>query len=789
MNKINRVAVLGSGTMGNGIAAHLANCGISSLVLKVTPAKSGDTPDKRKAALRKTKPSLIYQDSALDLIEFGNLDEDAHRLAECDWICETVTEDLEIKKQLFAKLAPHRKKGSIISTNTSGISVGSIIEHMDDDMRKHFLGTHFFNPPRYLKLMELVRGPDTGAGTMETMVNFCENVLGKGVVHAKDTPNFIANRTLVFMIQYILKELETTDLSFEEIDALSGPVIGNSPSATFRTVDLVGVDVVAKVVANVYDRCPELADRDMFVMPGWVETMIERGWLGGKSGSGFYKKIQEKDARGKSIVLSLDRKTLEYTPRVKPSFPCLEAAKKLDSLKEKVREMYKGKDEGSQFLWRVFAHSVAHAGAQIPEMADDILSIDNAVKWGFAWDMGLFEKWDVLGFDYVCERMKSDGIALPPIAEAIIETGGKGFYNRDLYGRRCYFDLATKRYKRIPHHPDALVLDDLKVTGGVLKENDSASLVDLDDGILCVEFHTKMNTIDAGVLDMIEQGVGFVNDGKYDGLVIGNQGPHFCAGANLTLLLDAIKQGDWDAVTYMVREFQRINMALRFCRGPVVAAPHHFTFGGGIEMTQHAARAVIAGETYGGLIEMGVGLIPAGGGTKEMLRRALLHVPATLVEGNPFPYVRRAFEAIGTARVSTSGPELIDLGYLSDEDIICRNSDLQIRRAKDVCHGMVVGGYEPPRPATFVVLGEKTRAAFSAAVFNLEQSGHATPHDALIASHVAHILTGGNHYAGSKITEQDVLDLECEAFLSLCGTEATQQRIAHMLKTGRPLRN
>ncbi|NIA13711.1 MAG: 3-hydroxyacyl-CoA dehydrogenase [Nitrospiraceae bacterium] len=789
MKKINRVAVLGSGTMGNGIAAHLANCGISSLVLKVTPAKSGDTPDKRKAALRKTKPSLIYQDSALDLIEFGNLEEDAHRLAECDWICETVTEDLEIKKELFAKLAPHRKKGSILSTNTSGISVGSITEHMDEDMRKNFLGTHFFNPPRYLKLMELVPGPETQAAVMETMVNFCENVLGKGVVHAKDTPNFIANRTLVFMVQYILHELETTDLSFEEIDALTGPVVGHSALATFRTVDLVGVDVFAKVVANVYDRCPELADRDMFVMPYWVQAMLDHGWLGTKSGSGFYKKTKKKDEKGKSIVLSLKRKTLEYGPRVKPGFACLAAAKKVDSLEEKVRLMYKSEDEGSRFLWRVFAHSVSHVGAQIPEIANDIVSIDNAVKWGFAWDLGLFEKWDILGFKYVCDRMKTEGIPLPRIAEAIIEAGGKGFYSRDLYGRRCYFDLATKRYKQIPRHSNALVLDDLKILGGVLKGNESASLVDLDDGILCVEFHTKMNTIDAGVLEMVEQGVELVNGGKYDGLVIGNQGQHFCAGANLTLLLTEIKQGNWADVRHMVREFQRVNMALRFCRGPVVAAPHHFTFGGGIEMTQHAARAVIAGETYGGLIEMGVGLIPAGGGTKEMLRRALAYVPSTLVEGNPFPYVRRAFEAIGTARVSTSGPELIDLGYLSEEDIVCRSSDVQIKRAKDVCRGMVAAGYEPPRPATLVVLGERTRAAFSAAVFNLEQSGHASEHDALIASHVAHILTGGDHYAGSKITEQDVLDLECEAFLSLCGTEKTQQRIAHMLKTGKPLRN
>jgi len=797
MKQINRVAVLGSGVMGAAIAAHLANCGIPSLMLDMVPPDAGESGNRKqrnaiaegnKQALLKAKPAPLYRQGNLRFIETGNFEDDMPRIGECDWIIEVVKEELSIKEKIFAQVARHRRADSIVSTNTSGIRIADIAKTMDKEMRQHFLGTHFFNPPRYLKLLELIPSPDTLPEIIETMAAFGENVLGKGIVYAKDTPNFVANRLLTFAMQFTMHEMPKDGLSIEEIDALTGPVIGHASSATFRTADIVGLDTLKLVVGNVHRDCPDDERRDLMQSPAWFDKMVEKGLIGAKRGAGFYKKTDRKDEKGKTLIQSIDPETLEYRDPKKVRFDCIGAARGLESLDEKLRVMYLGEDAGAKFLFKQFAHLAQYAGNRIPEISDDIVNIDNAVKWGFAWETGVFETWDILGFQAVAERMEREGVALPPIALALREAGEENFYKvQD--GVRQYFDLATKSHKPVPKNPNALVLANVTTQPKrLVQSNDSADLIDLGDGILCVAFHTKMNAIDAEIIQALNDAVDLLEADKFEGLVVGNQEPHFCAGANLFLVLGEIMQGNWENVEKAVQALQGVNMRMKYCRKPVVAAPHHYTFGGGVELCQHADRCVIAGETYGGLVEVGVGLIPAGGGTKEMLARALEHVPEN-VQADPFPFLRRAFENIGTAKVSTSGAELMDLGYLRSTELLLPNADHQVKRAKDVCRGLAVAGYQPPLPPRLQAAGEGARAAFRVAVWGMQQSGFASEHDALIAEKLAFTLTGGDRLAGTPVSEQDILDLECEAFCSLCGTEKTQQRMQHMLQTGKPLRN
>ena len=799
MDDIKRAAVLGSGVMGGAIAAHLANCGIPSLMLDIVPpglsAEDRQDPAKRnalaaasKAALLKTKPAPLYLPGNADLIEIGNFEDDFPRIAEADWVIEVVKEDLAIKKKVLGEAAKHRRPGSVISTNTSGILVGSMADGMDDDIRRHFLGTHFFNPPRYLKLLEIIPGPDTLPGVVATLKRFAEDVLGKGIVVAKDTPNFVANRILTYACQFIMREFPKDGLSVDDVDSLTGPIIGHASSATFRTCDLVGLDTYVHVIGNVYHGCPGDEQRELFQAEPWLQKLIEENRLGEKTGAGFYKKTGERDEKGKRVILSLNVNTLEYEPPSKTRFDCIGAARAVESLEEKVRIMHTGEDAGSKFVWKLFANTALYAANRIPEIADDIVSIDHAVKWGFAWNIGIFETWDVLGFDYVCDRMAAEGLEVPAIARALRDAGGASFYRHE-NGRTRYFDLASKAYKEVERNPNALFLIDLKRDNRTVRENAACSLVDLGDGILCAEFHTKMNTIDADLLDLLNTGTNLVNEGAFEGMIVANQGEHFSAGANLFMVLGYAMQNDWDALSNIIAAFQNANMAMRFCRGPVVAAPHHYTFGGGIEISQHTARVVAAAETYGGLVEAGVGIIPAGGGTKEMLRRALAYVPDSVPQGDPFPYVRRAFETIGMAKVSTSGHELVPLGYLTQHDCVCINDQHQVKRAKDVCRGLVLAGYAPPRPAKLAVLGEPVRAAFRSAVYQMQLAGWASEHDALIAEYLARTLTGGDRLPGQVMSEQDVLDLEREAMLYLCGTEKTRARMQYMLQTGKPLRN
>jgi 3-hydroxyacyl-CoA dehydrogenase len=559
--------------------------------------------------------------------------------------------------------------------------------------------------------------------------------------------------------------------------------------------------------------------------------MLEKGYLGEKTGSGFFQKTDQRDEKGGRVILGLDPRTVEYRLPKKARFDCVSAARSLHTVAEKIKVMHTSEDEGSKFVWDLFARTAIYAANRIPEVADDIVNIDNAVKWGFGWKVGIFETWDILGFDYACDRMKADGLQLPRIAEAMLARGAKAFYKYDETGTRCYFDVVSEAYKPVPRNPGQIVLADIKKgfgvssgvsvfdsakcvvelqgkagkvsldlsgvnvmlgarnAGGVLVENEFASLIDMGDGICCVEFHSKMNTLERFLAEIIVEGINRVNSGEFDGMIIANQEEHFCAGANLMIVLGMAMQNDWNGLTTYIDGFQQINMALRFCRGPVVAAPHNYCFGGGVELCQHSARVVISGETYGGLVEFGVGLIPAGGGTKEMLRRALAYAPDTITEATPYPYLRRAFEAIGMAKVSMSGPEMIELGYFTENDVICVNWDHQVKRAKDVCRALVLAGYRPPRPARLTALGEPMKSVFRAALYQMRLSGYVSEHDELVAMHLAHTLTGGSRPAGAVMSEQDVLDLEREAMLSLCGTEKTQQRMQHMLATGKPLRN
>ncbi len=800
MFNISRVAVLGSGVMGGGIAAHLANCGIPSIMLDIVPPNLSDSDKKKpakrnafaeasKQAMVKQRPSPLYLQSNLNLIETGNFDDDMAKIADCDWIVEVVTERLPIKLKVFEQVAKHRRRGSIISSNTSGIPIRSMTGVMDAEMKAHFLGTHFFNPPRYLKLLEIIPAPDTKPEVIAFMAGFFEDRMGKGVVYAKDTPNFIANRILTFGSQYISHEMLKDGLSVEEVDALTGPNVGHASSATFRTADLVGLDTMLNVLSNVQENCPNDERIDLIrATPDFLKKMVEKGYLGGKSGSGFYKATDERDEKGNRIIQGLDLKTLEYRPPIKPRFECTGAVRNAESVEQKVKIMHTGEDKGSQFAWKVFANTAIYAANRIPEIADDIVNIDNACKWGFAWEIGIFETWDALGFEYVCDRMKKDGLHLPPIAQAMKEKGATKFYDFQ-NGRNVYFDLASKSYKPFPINENILQLANLKKNTKTIEENESCSLIDLGDGIICAEFHTKMNSIDQPMGEMLQAGIDLLNEGKFDGMVIGNQAEHFCAGANVFLILGEAMQQNWDAIDRAVGQFQQVCMNIRFCKRPIVAAPHHFTLGGGCEIAQAAARCVIAGETYGGLVEVGVGLVPGGGGIKEMLRRAQSYVPANVVDADLFPYVRRAFENIAQAKVSTSGAEFVELGYLSEHDRIEPSFDQQIKRAKDVCLGLNRMGYRPPLPATLTALGEPARAAFRVALYGFQQGGFASEHDVLIAEKVAHALTGGNRAAGAKMSEQDVLDLEREAFVSLCGTEKSQERIKAMLTTGKPLRN
>src|SRR4051812_25779671 len=803
MLRFEKAAVLGAGTMGAQIAAHLANAGIPTLLLDVVPkeptpeeAAKGLTLESKEVrdriaragleAARKAKPAAFFSDAAAALVSVGNFDDDLPRLKDCDIIIEAVVENLEIKRQLFERVEKFRKAGSVVASNTSGIPIRQIAEGFSEDFRAHFLGTHFFNPPRYLHLVELIRTEWTKPEVSCSVYGFLDRRLGKGVVVAKDRPNFIANRIGTFGAMVTLRTLEEDGYTIEEVDKMTGPALGRPKSATFRTFDIVGLDVLAHVARNLYEAVPEDEEREVYKLTAFVEQMVNRSILGDKTKGGFYQK--RKGEGGARDIWTLDVASLEYRPQQKAKFPALDAAKNIEDTRARVKSLVWGKERAGSFLWKTMSRVFTYAANRIPEIADTVVEVDRAMKWGFGWELGVFEAWDAVGVEKSVERMKEEGRAVPANVQRMLDAGATSFYKSEA-GRDSYFDFESGEYRPVSEQPGVIVLKTLKERTGVIKKNAGASLIDLGDGVACLEFHSKMNSIGGDTLSMLKTALAEVEK-NFVGLVVANQGQNFSVGANLMLVLLGAQEEDWDELDLAIRAFQQATMSLRYSPKPVVVAPFQMTFGGGCEMTLHADRARAAAETYIGLVEVGVGLIPAGGGTKEMLVRAMDAIPSGVTEADPFPFVKRAFETIALAKVATSAAEARGLGFLREEDSYSMNADRLVADAKQEVLSLAASGYTQPRQRTDVLaLGNSALSTPKLGIHQMKRGGFISDHDAVIGEKLARILTGGDLNHETRVSEQYLLDLEREAFLSLCGQRQTQERIAHMLKTGKPLRN
>jgi 3-hydroxyacyl-CoA dehydrogenase len=803
--RIEKVAVLGAGTMGARIAAHVANAGIPCFLLDIVPAEL-NADEKRKGltlesravrnrivlagldAAKKSRPAAFFTPETARLVTPGNLEDNLAWCGQADWIIEAVAENLEIKRKLFERVEGVRKPRTIVTSNTSGLPIHLIAEGRSEDFQQHWAGTHFFNPPRYMKLVELIPGPKTLPGVLATLDEICDLRLGKGVVVAKDTPNFIANRIGTYAMLNVLKQMQALEMTIEEVDACTGPAIGQPKSATFRTADIVGLDVLVHVVRNIYDNIPNDESREMWRVPAFVEEMIKRGWLGDKTGSGFYKRVRK---GGDSEILTLDWQKMEYRPRQKAKFGSIEDGKQIEETRERIRALVgpamdgKG-DKANRFLWSCLSENCLYAARRVPEIANSVVDVDRAMRWGFAWELGPFEVWDAIGVARMAEALGREGKQIPPVVNEVLASPKKTFYETEK-GSARYFDLGAKAMKPVPEPTGIIILKSLKDRSGVVQTNAGASLIDLGDGVVCCEFHSKMNSIGGDIGAMIHAGVKRLGS-EFDAMVIANQAPNFSVGANLMLLLVTAQEGEWDDIHMAVRQFQGVNMAIKYAPGPVVAAPQGMALGGGCEISLSSARIQAAAEAYIGLVETGVGLIPGGGGTKEMLIRANEHA-AGGEELDLFHALKPIFENIAMAKVSTSGEEARSLGYLRRSDLIAMNRDRQVADAKATALALVREGYHPPAPAEIRVLGEEFLAGAKLAIHMLVRGEFASEHDAVVARKLAYILAGGSITAPQTVSEQYVLDLEREAFVSLCGERKTQERIAHTLKTGKPLRN
>lgn len=776
---VRKLVVLGSGVMGAQIAAQAVAGGLDVVLLDLVPSDASDRSALARrgvAGLAKLKPSPLHLSEHAAMIRIGNFEDDWRQLNDADWVLEAVVEDIEVKRTLLARVAEAAGPRTIVSTNTSGLSVRAMSEGLPEPLRQRFLGTHFFNPPRYLKLLEIIPGPETDAAVVDTMTRLADEILGKGIVVCKDTPLFIGNRVGMHAFGVAMKAMVDLDLTIEEADALTGPAVGRSRSATFRTADIAGVDICLRVASHLYDSVPGDPEREVFRLPSFVPAMVERRWLGEKAGGGFYRK-EGADIR------TLDWKTLEYRERQKPKLKSLDVTANVSDLGERLRQICSGKDKAAAFAWRVVSSSCLYSASLVPEIADDIASIDHAIEWGFAWKQGPFRVMDAVGPRWMADRAQSEGRAIPPLVEKLLASGRETFYAR-VQGRTTCFGPSGVR--SLPSPPGVLELADVRERGGVRRKNAGADLLDLGDGCALVEFHSKMNTLGADAIEMVIASVKEAH-AHFDALVIGNQGENFSAGANLMLVLMAAQEEEWDELDLMVRRFQQATMALKYSDVPVVIAPFGLTLGGGAEITLHGARVRAAAETYMGLVEVGVGVIPAGGGTKEMAVRMLDRATGT-AGADPFPFLRRAFETIAFARVSTSGLEARRL-FLTEADSVSMNPDRLIEDAKQLALGLARAGYRAPRPRTDIpALGRPALAVFKLGIHNALRAGEISAHDALIGTKLATILCGGDRSPGT-ISEQGLLDLEREAFLSLLGNRKTQERIQHMLKAGKPLRN
>ena len=767
---VNAVTVLGAGTMGAQIALHFANVGIPSLLLDLT----ADIAKQGLEKARKLRPDRQFTPDVYALVTTGGFDTHLDQIASTNWVMEAVVERLDVKQQLLARVDEKRRPGTIVSSNTSGIPIGALAEGRSEDFRRHWLGTHFFNPPRYLRLLELVPTAETDPAVVAEVTRVGDRLLGKGVVVAKDTPNFIGNHIALYGVACMLQALASGKYSIEEIDAITGPAIGRPGSATFRTMDIAGVDVLAHVMRNLNERLADPEDRAAFAVPSFLDQMIARGQLGEKSGKGFYER--RKGTGGESEIWTLDLRTLEYRPKQSAKIASIEAGKSMDDLAERVRMLFHSTDKAGQFLRETLAPTLVYTARVTPEIAHSMDDVDRVMRWGFGWDLGPFELFDTIGVrEVMAAAAETGGHAMkggiPPLVQSVLDANANRFRE----------GLAA------PAAPDLQILRSAKDQQRVVKKNAGASLVDLGDGVLAVEFHSKMNAIGGDTIAMLQAGVKEAAK-HHRALVVGNDSATFSAGANLMLVLLEAQEGNFDELELMVRQFQQAMMMLRYADVPVVAAPAGLALGGGVEIILHADRVQAAAETYMGLVEVGVGLIPAGGGTKEMLVRAMAGLPTP--QSDPLPYVQKAFETIALAKVSASGPDAARLGYLAPTDAFTMNRERLMADAKAKALERVREGYHKPAPRTAIrVGGESVSAALKLGVHLAWRAGRASDHDALIGRKLAHIFGGGNLPHATTVSEQYLLDLEREAFLSLLGERKTLERIQHTLKTGKPLRN
>ncbi len=795
MRQINRVAVLGAGVMGATIAAHLANAGLDVLLLDMVPKElsgeeeagglSLDTPQVRNriaamglAGLLKMKPAPLYLQEYASQIEVGNFDDDLTRLKDCDWVIEVVIEHLPIKQSLFEKVVPHLTPGTILSTNTSGLSVNAMAEGLPADVRKNFLVTHFFNPPRYMRLLELVPCRETDPAVVDALAAFISLRLGKGIVHAKDTANFIANRIGVYAIYKGIEHMVAMGMTVEEVDAIAGPATGRPKSAAFRTADLVGIDTLIHVGNNSYQLLPDDEEREVFKVPAFMAEMVDKGLLGNKSKAGFYRKEQ---VDGQRKIFYYDYTSGEFKPAVKPKFASIAAVKMVDDPAQKIRMVAEGQDKAAEYAWKTLRDTLVYTFNRIPEIADDVVNVDNAMKWGFNWEIGPFEMFDAFGVENFVKRAESDGVIVPEALKKI-----KNFYRFNASGQKEFFDLESNQYRPYPLKPGQVNLQILKKSQGVVEKSSGSSVIDLGDGVFCLEFHSKMNAVTGDILAMTHKAIKRAET-EGVGLVIGNQGANFSVGANLMLLAVAMAEGAYEDINMMVRVFQKATMAIKLAKVPVVAAPFNMTLGGASEYCLHAAAINAYAETYMGMVEVGVGLLPAGGGTKEMCLRA--SELATRHDTDVTPFIFKYFKQIGMAKFSMGAAELFDMGYMRTGDSVSMDMDRLLSDAKQKVLALSAN-FRPKRPMENVPApGRSVAASIKSQLWNLQMGGFASEYDAEIGSIIASIICGGDVPAGMLISEEYLLQLEREGFLKLCGNKKTAQRIQHMLKTGKPLRN
>ncbi|HKW73973.1 MAG TPA: 3-hydroxyacyl-CoA dehydrogenase/enoyl-CoA hydratase family protein [Terriglobales bacterium] len=801
--RISKVAVLGAGTMGASIAAHFANAGVSCVLLDIVPPELPAGADKAARnkivaagldSAIKSKPAAFFEKGLERLIRIGNFQDDLKLISDADWIVEAVAENLEIKRSLLKQVEAVRKPGSLVTTNTSGLPVHSIAEGFSEDFRRHWFGTHFFNPPRYMRLLEIIPTPETDPAAIEAVAHFCDVRMGKGIVRAKDTPNFIANRIGTYAGLNVFRVMQEMDLSIEEVDALTSSG-GWTKNPTFRTIDLVGLDVLGSVVKNFSKNVQD--ERSDLKLPAFFNQMLERKLLGDKTKAGFYKKVKGPQGEERQVI---DWKTLEYHPAQKPRFPVLEMAKNVEEIGERLRTVLSGdpRDKAVKFVWTTLSEMWTYSANRIPEIADTVVEIDRAMRMGFNWELGPFEVWDLASVPETVAKMKAEGKPVAANVEKLLAAGGKSWYVDDPKSPsgRAYFDLRSGQYQPVEVADGVWSVQAAKKSNGVVKKNPGASLIDLGDGVGCIEFHTKMNALGGDIVQMVMHTLktGGIGD-QFDAFVITGDSQNFSVGANLMMLMLAIQEEEWDEVDLAIKQFQGMTQAIKFCTRPVVAASFGMTLGGGCEINLHSAARQPHAETYMGLVEVGVGLLPGGGGCKEMLLRAIEKAHAVRPDGRGESVeivegMKRAFEIIGMAKVSTSASEARDLGFLSEGDLITMNRDRLLSDAKERALELARSGYQAPVPRTDIPApGENVLATLRLGIHLMRQAEYISDHDVKVGTKVAEVICGGNVSPGTPVSEQYLLDLEREAFKSLCGEKKTQERIQFTLKTGKPLRN